>query len=41
LLAQEKNLEAAPYARKLAEAWKDADLQPTSSCFCAPALARR
>ena len=36
LLAQDKTLEAAPYARALAEAWKEADTLPTSSCFCAP-----
>lgn len=41
LLAQNKTLEAAPYAIKLAEAWKEADTRPSSSCFCAPVVASR
>jgi tetratricopeptide (TPR) repeat protein len=41
LLAQGKHPEAAPYAKKLEEVWKDADTNPTSSCFCAPMTASR
>ena len=41
LLAQNKPLEAAPYAKRFADAFKDADMLPSSSCFCAPAVAQR
>lgn len=41
LLGQGKHLEAAPFSRKLEEAWRDADTLPSSSCFCAPMVAGR
>ncbi|MDQ8204318.1 hypothetical protein [Pelagicoccus sp. SDUM812003] len=41
LLAQGKNLEAAPFATKLERVWRDADTFPSSSCFCAPFFATR
>jgi hypothetical protein len=37
LNAQGKAQEAEEVARQLALAWKRADVQPTSSCYCAMA----
>jgi len=33
---QDKHAEAEPFDARFAEAWRDADVKITSSCFCQP-----
>lgn len=39
LIAQGKTQEADALALQVEEAWKDADVRPTSSCYCEPGVA--